>query len=94
MGLALKIDGAETLNILEDNSSALQIANGSQWSPKTKHVATKYFAVRQDVNAGRVAVLPVDTHDNVSDIFTKPLQKRKFCLFRSMMGVRDVSCVL
>ena len=63
-------------------------------SPKTKHIDTQYFAVREDVNANRLAVLPVNTHDNISDIFTKPLKYKKFSKFRLEMGVKDVSAIM
>jgi hypothetical protein len=91
---ALRLDGSKTITIFEDNAAAAAIANGSKWSAKTKHVAVRYFAVRDDVLEKRIEVLPVDTADNIADFFTKPLERVKFEKFRELMGVRDVSCVV
>jgi hypothetical protein len=93
MAKALRLSNCETITIYEDNAAASAIANGSKWSAKTKHVATRFFAVRDDVLEKRIEVLPVDTADNVADFFTKPLPRVKFEKFRDLMGVRDVSCV-
>jgi hypothetical protein len=91
---ALRLDGSKTITIFEDNAAAAAIANGSKWSAKTKHVATRFFAVRDDVLEKRIEVLPVDTADNIADFFTKPLERVKFEKFRELMGLRDVSCVV
>ena len=78
MAKALRLSGSETVTIFEDNAAAAAIANGSKWSAKTKHVATRFFAVRDDVLEKRIEVLPVDTADNIADFFTKPLARVKF----------------
>ena len=90
---ALRSTSDDTIPIFEDNAAASAIANGSKWSAKTKHVATRFFAVRDDVLENRIKVLPVDTSDNVADFFTKPLARVKFERFREAMGVRDVTYV-
>jgi len=55
--------------------------------PESKHIAVKYFAVRNDVKEKRIAVERVATKDNAADLMTKPLGRVKFEEFRSMMGV-------
>ena len=90
---ALRLNTSKTITIYEDNAAASAIANGSKWSSKTKHVATRFFAVRDDVLEKRIEVLPVDTNDNIAKKFTKPLKRIAFEKFRGMMGVVDVSCV-
>ena len=94
MAEALRLSTSKTITIFEDNAAASAIANGSKWSAKTKHVATRYFAVRDDVLEKRIEVLPVDTADNIADFFTKPLTRVNFEKFRDMMGVCDVSCIV
>jgi hypothetical protein len=94
MAKALHVSNNETITIFEDNAAASAIANGSKWSAKTKHVATRFFAVRDDVLEKRIEVLPADTTDNVADFFTKPPARVKFEKFLELMGVRDVSCVV
>ena len=91
---ALRLNTSQTIPIYEDNAAASAIAGGSKWSSKTKHVATRFFAVRDDVLEERAEVLSVDTNDNVADFFTKPLKRLAFEKFRGLMGVVDVSSVV
>ena len=92
--IALKMPGSATIPIYEDNEACKNIANGSQWSSQTKHVSLQYFAVRADVLAKRVEVLPISSADNPADLFTKPLKRVLFSKFCSMLGVMDVSYIL
>ena len=87
LGMSLQMDGAETIEIFEDNSACLAIANGSKWSARTKHVDVKHFAVRDDVAQGRVKVSDIASEENPADCLTKPLGVLKFEKFRTMMGV-------
>jgi hypothetical protein len=90
MASALTMPNCETLTIFEDNSTAFSIANGSGWSPNTKHVDVQYYAVREDVDEKRIKVDAVASADNIADIFTKPLKPVLFCRFREGMGVRKI----
>ena len=91
MHMALQMPGSSTIPIYEDNEACKNIANGSQWSNETKHVATQYFAVRGDVSAMRVSVHSIASAENPSDFFTKPLKPMLFHKFRKMLGIEDVS---
>lgn len=77
----------EPLQILVDNNACMQIANNRMLSERTKHLDIKYFAVRDHINKGLLAVNRVDTKDNTADMFTKPLSKNKFYQFRQDLGV-------
>jgi hypothetical protein len=87
----LRVPSSETIPIHEDNEACYYIAKGSKWSSQTKHVATMYYAVRDDITDGRIDLIPVDSKDNLADIFTKPLKRVLFERFRKALGVRDVS---
>jgi hypothetical protein len=90
MAAAFTMPNSKTITVFEDNSTAYSIANGSGWSPNTKHVAVQYYAVREDVDEKRIKVDGVASADNVADIFTKPLKPILFCRFREGLGVRKV----
>jgi hypothetical protein len=90
MHIALRMPGSMTIPIFEDNEACKNIANGSRWSSETKHVATQYFAVRDDVVTERIAVLPIPSAENPADLFTKPVGPKLFNKFRSMLGILDV----
>lgn len=91
--LGLDVPGAQTIPIHEDNEACLNIANGAKWSPLTKHLDIKYFAVRENIIRNEVAVLPISTNDNLADAFTKALAATKFNTFRTLMGVRVCTLV-
>ena len=71
---ALGVDCTEPVVIQEDNQGCIAIATNQRgMSGRTKHVATRYFAVRQFVDDGEISVVYTPSADQVSDIFTKPL---------------------
>jgi hypothetical protein len=66
----------------EDNSGVLELARLPKLRPCTKHINIKYHHFREHVRLGLIKVYPIGTHDQIADIFTKPLAQnlfRKFC---------------
>lgn len=53
----------------------------------TKHIDTQFHFVREKVQSREVHIEYCNTCDNVVDIFTKPLNRIKFELFREMLGI-------
>ena len=84
-------DGETAIPIYEDNQSCYYIAKNNKWTSATKHVANMYFAVRDDIVDERIDLRPVDTKDNLADMFTKALRPVCFERFRLAIGVRDAS---
>ena len=64
--------------VFEDNNSCISIAESNKFSPRTKHIALKYHHFRRFVKEGSIKILPIDTKDQVADIFTKPLDEHLF----------------
>ena len=54
---------------------------------RTKHVESQYHFVREKLQSNEITLVYCNTSENVVDIFTKPLGKTKFELFREMLGV-------
>ena len=71
--------------LFEDNSAALEIARVPKMRPRTKHINIKYHHFRQHVKSGQIKVLPIDTKDQITDIFTKPLPFYLFNKFRELL---------
>ena len=57
----------------EDNNGALELARAPKYRPRTKHIALKYHHFRNVVKEGRVEILPIDTKQQIADIFTKSI---------------------
>ena len=54
-----------------DNNGALELAKAPKYRPRTKHIALKYHHFRNVVKEGKVEILPIDTKQQIADIFTK-----------------------
>jgi hypothetical protein len=70
-----------------DNQSSINIANNPIFHARTKHVEAQFHFVREKLQSNEIALMYCNTSENVVDIFTKPLGKIKFELFREMLGV-------
>jgi hypothetical protein len=69
----------------EDNSGALEMARTPKLRPRTKHLNIKYHHFREAVQKGKVSIWPIDTLDQIADIFTKPLGTQLFVKFRKLL---------
>ena len=66
-----------------DNKATVALAHDPQAFQKTKHVARCHHYLRECVDEGSLEVHNIHTDFNVSDIFTKALEPKKFRLFRA-----------
>ena len=58
--------------VFEDNNSCIRVTESPKFTPRTKHIAIKYHHFRSFVADKTLAILPIDTKDQLADIFTKP----------------------
>ena len=73
--------------VWEDNDSCITVAKAPKFTPRTKHIAIKYHHFRSFVSDGSIVINPIDTSEQLADIFTKPLKEKSFCyLRRGLMG--------
>ena len=68
-----------------DNKAAVALAHNPHSYQKTKHLARRHHYLRECVEHGEIAVRQIPTNFNVSDIFTKALEPKKFRLFRAAL---------
>lgn len=71
--------------VFEDNQSCIKLAKAPRMNPRTKYIALKYHHFRSHVKQGLVDIEYVDTHDQIADIFTKPLSSTQFRLLRKKL---------
>ena len=67
--------------------SSIKLANNPVFHKNTKHIDTQFHFVREKVQSKEIHLVYCNTCDNVADIFTKPLGKIKFGMFRDMLGI-------
>ena len=71
--------------VFEDNNGALQLATTKKLTPRTRHIATKYFWFLEQVDKGLATIVKVESSQNKSDIFTKNLKPHDFINARKLL---------
>ncbi|KAG7565068.1 Zinc finger CCHC-type superfamily [Arabidopsis suecica] len=87
----LSLPQDEPTKIFVDNKSAIALAKNPVFHDRSKHIDTRYHYIRECVNKKDVLLEYVKTHDQVADIFTKPLKREDFIKMRSLLGVTKSS---
>ena len=65
-------------SVFEDNNSCLALAKAPRMNPKTKFIFLKYHHFCGYVQNKTVDILPIDTTEQIADIFTKSLLDVQF----------------
>ena len=69
----------------EDNTSAIRMAESPKVTIRTKHLSTKYHHFKKYVKENTIVIRHISTHDQLADIFTKPLPEGTFLNLRSRL---------
>lgn len=72
-----------------DNTSAINITKNPVMHSRTKHIDIRHHFLRDHVLKGDVEVTFVNTHNQLADIFTKPLAKEPLYKIRRELGILD-----
>ena len=83
--------------IFQDNKSAILLARNGRNSctGNSRHVAVRYFFIKDRVDKGEVRVEYLPTGLMLADFYTKPLQGRQFEFFKQyIMGWKPMSELL
>jgi hypothetical protein len=72
-----------------DNQSCVKLSENLVFHDKSKHIEIKYHYIRDMVQMKTVHVQYLSTHEQIVDIFTKPLAKTKFEYFCEKLGLME-----
>ena len=75
--------------LLCDNESAIKIAHNPVQHSRTKHIDIRHHFLRDHVQREDIIVSHVKTEDQLADIFTKPLDEKRFCALRCELNILD-----
>jgi hypothetical protein len=75
--------------LLCDNESAICMADNSIEHRRTKHIYIRYHFLRDHQHKGDIEIVYVSTHNQLADIFTKPLDEKTFCKLRNELNILD-----
>ena len=77
-----------------DNTNAIYLTKNPIQHSRTKHSEIRHHFIRNYVQKGDIILEFVDTLDQVADIFTKPLDRDRFCTLRGELGMMNVPQLL
>jgi hypothetical protein len=75
--------------LLCDNESAIRITDNPVEHIRTKHINIWYHFLRDHQQKGGIEIAYVSTHNQLADIFTKPLDEKMFSKFRNELNILD-----
>jgi hypothetical protein len=90
-------DYGYTLNhvpLLCDNESAVKIAYNPSEHSRTKHIDIWHHVLRDHAIKGDIVIFHVRTNEQLTGIFTKPLNERRFWELRSELNIIDSQNVI
>jgi hypothetical protein len=77
--------------LLCDNESAIKLTNNLVQHARTKHINVHHHFIRDHQQKGDISIESVDTEDQLADMFTKPLNEKRFCKLRNELNIMDFS---
>ena len=80
--------------LLCDNESAVKLTNNPVQHSRTKHIDVRHHFIRDHQQKGGICIASVGTDDQLADIFTKPLDEKRFCKLSNELNILDFSNVL
>jgi hypothetical protein len=75
--------------LLCDNESAIRMADNPVEHSCTKHIDIQYHFLRDHQQKGDIEIAYVNTHNQLVDIFTKPLDEKTFSKLRIDLNILD-----
>ncbi|CAI7827079.1 unnamed protein product [Closterium sp. NIES-54] len=73
-----KLAQLPSFSLFCNNQSAIRIANKNGFANRTKHIALRYFFVKDEIEKGRLELSHCPTSEMAADYLTKKLGKSKF----------------
>jgi hypothetical protein len=75
--------------LLCDNESAIRVADNPVEHSHTEHIDIRYHFLRNHQQKGDIEIAYVSTHNQLVDIFTKPLDEKTFSKLRNELNILD-----
>jgi hypothetical protein len=79
--------------LLCDNESTIHLPDNPVEHSRTKHIDIRHHFSRDHQQRRDINIYHISTENELADIFTKPLDEKRFCRLRSELNVLD-SCNL
>jgi hypothetical protein len=73
--------------LLCDNESAIRMVDNPVEHSRTKHIDIRYHFLRDHQQNGDIEIAYVSTHNQLADIFTKPIDEKTFSKLRNELNI-------
>jgi hypothetical protein len=77
--------------LLCDNESVVKLTNNPVQHQRIKHIDVRHHFIRDHQQKGDICIESVGTNDQLADIFTKPLDEKRFCKLKNELNILDFS---
>jgi len=81
---------SSAFSLCMDNQSTIKVARNTEHHGKMKHIDTKYYWIRDQVDLGHLRIDWVSSSNNCADIFTKALSNELHQQQCSLLGLRKL----
>jgi hypothetical protein len=75
--------------LLCDNESAICMADNPVEHSRTKHIYIRYHFLRDHQQKGDIKIAYINTHNQLANIFTKPIDEKTFSKLRNELNILD-----
>ena len=81
------LNGAQPTTLFIDSQCAIDIANNSKISERSKHIEVQHFFIREHIEAGTIKLQHIASDKQAADTLTKPLHRIAFKRCADMIGL-------
>ncbi len=86
----LHVKQVHSTPLMIDNTSAIKLAKNPKFHDRMKHINTKYHLIRHHVEAKTIHLHHCSTNEQIADIFTKVLGRKKLERFKTIFGLTNI----
>lgn len=88
--LLMELIGSFTPNLMMDNASAVKLVKNPEQHKRTKHIDVRYHFIREKYHNKEFNLHEVSSHDQLADIFTKPMPQPRIAYLRDELNVKEL----
>ena len=81
----------DQISIKYDNTSAINLRKNPIQHSRTKHIDIRHHFLRDHIQNGDISLEFIDTNNQLTNIFTKPLNEKRLIFIKHDLGMIDGS---
>jgi hypothetical protein len=74
-----------------DNESAIKMTQNPVQHSRTKHIDIRHHFIRDHQQKGDISIESIGIENQLADIFTKPLDEKRFYKLKNELNILDFS---